>query len=222
MNRAEFMFALGKLLADIPYEERCEALAYYENYFEDAGSENEAAVIQELGSPQKVAEIIRADFGEEIGGEKDTAGEFGERGFTDARFENYSTPAVKEETWGSSSKVILLIVLGIFAFPFIAGLFGTLVGLVASLVGVLAALVVAAGSIAVAGIGLVIGGFASLAYSFPVALMLLGSGLILLVIGTILTIGAVKLCVLICITLFPAMFRWIRNLFSRIFQRKVV
>ena len=42
--------------------ERKAALEYYQDYFEDAGAENEGKVIQELGSPGKVAAIIRADL----------------------------------------------------------------------------------------------------------------------------------------------------------------
>ena len=48
MSRAQFMEQLKKLLADISEEERQEALAYYENYFDDAGEEREAEVIREL------------------------------------------------------------------------------------------------------------------------------------------------------------------------------
>ena len=62
MNRAEFMSALEKLLVSISEDERAEALQYYEDYFEDAGPENEEQVIKELGSPEKVAAIIWADI----------------------------------------------------------------------------------------------------------------------------------------------------------------
>ena len=64
MNRAQFMEQLKKLLSDISEAERLEALEYYENYFDDAGPENEEAVIRELGSPGKVAAIIKADLKE--------------------------------------------------------------------------------------------------------------------------------------------------------------
>ena len=62
MNRTEFLEQLERLLWDIPESERKEALEYYQDYFEDAGAENEGKVIQELGSPGKVAAIIRADL----------------------------------------------------------------------------------------------------------------------------------------------------------------
>ena len=59
MNRAEFMAGLSVLLSDITEEEREEALSYYEDYFDDAGAENEASVIASLGTPEKVAAIIK-------------------------------------------------------------------------------------------------------------------------------------------------------------------
>ena len=62
MNRAEFMKQLEYLLRDISESERQEALDYYNSYFDDAGAENESKVIQELGSPGKVAAIIKADL----------------------------------------------------------------------------------------------------------------------------------------------------------------
>ena len=51
MNREEFLSQLERLLYDIPAQEREEALEYYNGYFDDAGKEKEAEVIQELGSP---------------------------------------------------------------------------------------------------------------------------------------------------------------------------
>ena len=48
MNREEFMAKLKALLGDIPAEEREEALQYYEDYFDDAGADNEAEVIRML------------------------------------------------------------------------------------------------------------------------------------------------------------------------------
>ena len=53
MNRAEFMAALEAQLRDITTEERDEALKFYNEYLDEAGPENEAAVLAELGSPQK-------------------------------------------------------------------------------------------------------------------------------------------------------------------------
>mgnify|MGYP000069645964 CR=1 FL=1 len=62
MNRIEFMTELASLLQDIPVEERKDAMQYYNDYFDDAGEEQEQQVIEELESPVKVAEKIKADM----------------------------------------------------------------------------------------------------------------------------------------------------------------
>lgn len=58
MTRQEYMQQLAALLAAMPEAERRDALDYYEEYFDAAGPEKEAQTIQELGSPQDVAEKI--------------------------------------------------------------------------------------------------------------------------------------------------------------------
>lgn len=68
MNKEAFIRRLRELLAGLPQNEAAEAIQYYEDYFADAGAENEAKVIEELGSPEKVAANIRADFGMEEAG----------------------------------------------------------------------------------------------------------------------------------------------------------
>lgn len=88
MNRKEFLEQLERLLWDIPEQERAEALDYYRNYFEDAGEENESGVIQELGSPGKVAAMILADLEEE----QEEHGEYTETGYTDERFDDRDMP----------------------------------------------------------------------------------------------------------------------------------
>lgn len=90
MKREEFMSQLERLLGGLPEEDRQDALAYYEDYFEEAGPEQEDRVIQDLGSPGKVAAMIRADLRD---GER-SQGEFTENGYQDARFqEQRQTPA---------------------------------------------------------------------------------------------------------------------------------
>ena len=55
------MAELSSQLSRIDAQERAEAIAFYNEYFEDAGVENEQSVIKELGSPSKVAAQIKAD-----------------------------------------------------------------------------------------------------------------------------------------------------------------
>ena len=63
MNKEEFLKRLEQLLSDISEEERADALAFYRSYFEDAGIGNEASILEELESPEKVAEVIKKDLG---------------------------------------------------------------------------------------------------------------------------------------------------------------
>ena len=94
MTRVEFMNELEYLLQDITDSEREEALQYYEDYFDDAGEDNEDAIIRELGSPERVAAIIKSGL---MGNDED-AGEFTEHGYEDWRFkQDYQVP---ERTYG--------------------------------------------------------------------------------------------------------------------------
>lgn len=58
MNRREFIEQLRGLLTPLPYGEQEDALQFYEEYFDDAGPENEQRVIEELESPEAVARKI--------------------------------------------------------------------------------------------------------------------------------------------------------------------
>ena len=58
MTREEFLKRLEELLADVTAEERAEAIRFYEEYLDDAGPEQEAQVLAELGSPEKVKRQI--------------------------------------------------------------------------------------------------------------------------------------------------------------------
>ena len=62
LDRQEFMRQLEQLLLFVPIQEKEEALQYYNDYFEDAGPENEQEVIASLGSPEKIAENIKRDI----------------------------------------------------------------------------------------------------------------------------------------------------------------
>lgn len=65
MNKEEFLKRLDELLQDIDAVEREEALNYYQDYFEDAGSIHEQEIISELESPEKVAQMIKEGLGVE-------------------------------------------------------------------------------------------------------------------------------------------------------------
>lgn len=58
MNKQEYLSELEAHLASLSEEERTNALRFYEEYFEDAGPENEQQVISELGKPFALAKSI--------------------------------------------------------------------------------------------------------------------------------------------------------------------
>ncbi len=83
MTRLEFMKELESLLLDIPLEEREEALRYYNGYFDDAGEDQEQEIISELGSPARVASIIKAELNPGAQ-EKEHKGYYTEKGYQES------------------------------------------------------------------------------------------------------------------------------------------
>lgn len=62
VNREEFILELRSKLTRLPKEELEAAVGYYEEYFDEAGEENEQSVIKELGSTSQIAKQIMADY----------------------------------------------------------------------------------------------------------------------------------------------------------------
>jgi uncharacterized membrane protein len=101
MSRIDFMNELESLLSDIPVEERKEALQYYNDYFEDAGTDHEEEIIKELVSPQRIALIIKANL-DVNAADPENRGYFTEKGYqdtvyTDEKFELVGSEGQKSE-----------------------------------------------------------------------------------------------------------------------------
>lgn len=58
MRKYAYLARLEELLAALPAEERQDALNYYEEYFDAAGSEQEEKTAEALGDPAEVARKI--------------------------------------------------------------------------------------------------------------------------------------------------------------------
>lgn len=186
MNKKEFMRQLDILLVSLPIHEREEALQYYEDYFADAGEENEQSVIEALGSPAKVAENIKRDLSQSRGYEEYESSSVA----PDREVEAYrpieeqtvlsGAPIVTEKKSGLSGGIIaLIVILCILASPLLLAILGVLVGVGAAWIGLIVAFGVAAVSIfAVAGVFLVLG-FMALIHSPLIALGIIGLALIL-------------------------------------------
>lgn len=61
MNREAYLRQLAEKLRHLPKDEYERAMSYYVEFFDDAGPENEAQVIADLGTPGEVATQIIAD-----------------------------------------------------------------------------------------------------------------------------------------------------------------
>lgn len=242
MNRIEFMTILASLLQDVPAEERREAMKYYNDYFDDAGAENEEQVIRELGSPEKIAATIK----EGINGYAGNEGEFTDTGYHEPKFEKQKVPETrdekangkagayqysyenktneaKKEPWNSKPlKIILIITIAIVAVPIIVpvvlGILAAVAGCILALVAILVALVIAAAAVAITGIVIFGVGVVHLFTEFAVGLALTGAGLIILLLGAIATVAAVKLCIVIV----PGIIKGIVWICRKPFQRKAV
>lgn len=231
MNRAQFMEQLEKLLSDISETERNEALDYYESYFDDAGAENEASVIRELGSPGKVAAIIKADL-KECG---DDYGEYTERGYEDTRTrepgqmpEKYrsrrwrSDRVKKDHAWrkGNQARVILILILLVFLFPFIKGAVGSVLGvlLMILLLPFLLALVLGAGTIvmAIAGVACIVAGIGICAMIPAAGALTIGTGCLMITLGILLLL----LFIWIALGLLPKFIRKVTDFCNRLLCRE--
>lgn len=146
MSSLEFMRRLEELLSDISPSEREEALQYYSDYFHDAGAENEQSVIEALGTPEQVAEIVKQGLNESGG-----RGEFTEQGFTDGAEKSdkkevvkrsvYEEAAEQEEESGKKGLPVWAVVLIAAACVLVSP---AILGIVCSLLSVIIILVCAA------------------------------------------------------------------------------
>nr|WP_294494475.1 DUF1700 domain-containing protein [uncultured Mediterraneibacter sp.] len=228
MNRTEFMTELEKLLADMPNEERQAAVQYYADYFADAGEENESEVIRELGSPQKVAESIKADyygkeFNESEFEHRDYMEKYGQRSGKDTdenRGDGMKGNAQeKNKPWTSTGlKLVLIVLIAIVVWPVSLGVVCAVLGIAAAVVSIFACLVIAAIAVMIAGGIVMTVGLFLLATVPPAALITIGCGLLIFVIGLAATAGSVKLCLVV----YPAMLKGFVNLCRRPLYGKAV
>ena len=142
MNRVDFMRQLESLLQNISPAEREEALQYYNEYFNDAGPENEQDVIEALGNPAKVAENIKRDlYGNGYGDTSYQRSTPSDRAVVQYQqsaqsAKSANTTAEKSDKKMSSGMVALIVVLCVLASPVIfsvgSGILGVIFGIVAA------------------------------------------------------------------------------------------
>lgn len=140
MNRIDFMKQLESLLQNISSTEREEALKYYNDYFDDAGAENEKEVIEALGNPARVAENIKRDLmGNNVSRAKASDRALVEYEKVQGTAQNQSQAHTQAENKAGKTElptwaIVLLVVLIVLASPAILGFGGGAVGVIIGVV----------------------------------------------------------------------------------------
>lgn len=172
MTRREFMQELRHRLERLSADEREAALAFYEEYFDEAGPDREQDVIRELGSPAAVASRIIADHA-----------------VKEARKAPHNPRKGLSALW--------FLLLAIIAAPLALPAIFAIVGVVVAVFGIVVAVGAGAIALVVGGIALFTGGFfglfakpASALVLFGVAFLLWGLGkIVFVIIGAVLSIA---------------------------------
>ena len=223
MDRAQFMQELEKLLADISETERQDALDFYNSYFDDAGAENEASVLRELGSPEKVAAIIKADLKGSAGGYE--YGEYTEHGYEDARTkERGQMPEKYGEESGTGKRffgkgnqaVLILAVISPFVKGAVGGILTFAVGILLLPFWLIVGLGIGAVALLVGGIAAVVAGAGLLTVMIGTGIMTIGIGCLMIALAILMILGLISIAVRIV----PKWFRKITDFFNRLLYRK--
>lgn len=199
MDKQTFLRRLEEGLRQLPPEEREDILAYHREYFQDAGPEQEAKVIQELGDPDLLARRLLSEYGEQPPASPPPPSQ--------------PQPEAPKKKRPSGVLVAILAVLAApIALPLAAALGAVAIALAVAALSVALVLMAVIVGVLVTGIALVALGFFALLLYPPAALVVLGAGLVCCGLGLF---GVMPVVLLI-----QAMFRGLANLFRKAFFRR--
>lgn len=201
MDKQTFLRRLEEGLRQLPPEEREDILAYHREYFQDAGPEQEAKVIQELGDPDLLARRLLSEYGEQPPASPPPPPP------------SQPQPEAPKKKRPSGVLVAILAVLAApIALPLAAALGAVAIALAVAALSVALALMAVIVGVLVTGFALVALGFSALLLYPPAALVVLGAGLVCCSLGLF---GVMPVILLI-----QAMFRGLANLFRKAFSRR--
>lgn len=192
MDKREYLAQLASHLKDLANDEFEDAMHYVEEYFDEAGIDNEQRVIDELGSPAKYAAQIKA---------------------SSTIKENIREPrrAVKPS---SGIKTVWYIIAGICALPIALPLLAVVVAFIFAFLAIVFAIIVTIIAITfaayVSAIPLLISSFPLFAVSVPNGFMALGASIVLLGIAIFVT----SIVIMIFSHFIPWVIRVLSNLFN--------
>ena len=172
MNKYDFLSRLRSALSPLPKEERDAAMSYYEEFFSDAGEDNEQAVIASLGTPEELARSIIDENNKDNPASSTDNINDQSSGYSNSTsgFNPPPTPAQSASRW-TGGQIALIVVLAVLSSPFWGGLlcviFSIILAIFSAVIGIIAAL----GGCAIA---FFVAGIISLFREPLVGLMLLG------------------------------------------------
>ncbi len=216
MNREEYMRRLADALMGLPQSEKEEALQYYNDYFDDAGVENEQEIMNSLGSPEKLADTIKKEqMGQQDVYEQDTYAE-----------DSYMGTTGSEDVGGekknklSGGIIALIVILAILASPIIlsiaAALLGALIGIFAAVLSVIVTVLAVIFALVCAVVACIVTAFSIGAISPFGAVVLTGVGITIVGICIFLVMAVVWLFGVAL----PWMIKGIAKLFKKMFSKK--
>lgn len=199
MDKQTFLRRLEEGLRQLPPEEREDILAYHREYFQDAGPEQEAKVIQELGDPDLLARRLLSEYGEQPPASPPPPSQ--------------PQPEAPKKKRPSGVLVAILAVLAApIALPLAAALGAVAIALAVAALSVALVLMAVIVGVLVTGFALVALGFSTLLLYPPAALVVLGAGLVCCGLGLFGVMPVVRLI--------QPMFRGLANLFRKAFSRR--
>ncbi|MCL2526028.1 MAG: DUF1700 domain-containing protein [Coriobacteriia bacterium] len=166
-TKLAFLAQLEQKLKGMPESEIATAISYYDEYLSDAGPENEAKALAQLGSPAEVAAGIMGDYVH-----------------ADATSDNKTVVGGLNNIW--------VVIIGIFAAPIALPMALAIIALIFSLLmaalSVVFSFFVTAAALVLAGLAYLGVGFFTMATSFATGLLTVGIGLVAMAIGSALLI----------------------------------
>ncbi len=172
MDKAGYLKSLRSKLHRLPAQEIDAALIYYEEYFDEAGEENEQQVIEQLGPPSQVAAQIVADFTIK---DLDT------------------TPPSTKKNMSAIWLIILAILSAPLSLPLLAVAMALIISVGAVVFSFVVAIIAIVGGILLSGIFTLISGLFIMTNHWPTALLFIGFGLITSGIGALISPATIRL-----------------------------
>lgn len=157
MNRVEFISELRSKLKRLPKDEIEDALNYYNEYFDEAGIEDEQQVMESLGSPCDIASQILADYS-----------------LKDMSLKPNSTKKGISAVWFA----ILAVFAAPIALPLTIAIFLTVGAIGVAVIAIIIAFLLTMIAMGGAGIVAVISGLVVIFKDIPTALIFIGGGIV--------------------------------------------